>query len=112
MSEESKDLLAEMYAEFAEILSKEKDNQKRKKLEKTANYLLKCVEENKPLNFRAEVAVKIIFDGRLAYIKFLEGDESTEYRLLNSDIISFKTRDNRATSTWRKAKPKTEVKET
>ena len=37
MSKESKDLLAEMRADFAETISKEKDKQKRKKLEQTAN---------------------------------------------------------------------------
>ncbi len=116
MSKASKDRLAEMHAdmrtEFAEILSKEKDKQKRKKLEKTANYILKCIEENKPLNFRAEVAIELIFDGGLAHIKILEGDESTEYRLLNSECISLETRDKRATGIWRKTRPKTEAKET
>ena len=115
MSKESKDALAEMHAEMraelAEILSKEKDKQKRKKLEKTANYVLKCIEENKPLNFREEVAVEIIFDGGLAKIKFLEGSESAEYRLLNSDSISLKTRKNPATSRWQKTRSKTEAKE-
>jgi hypothetical protein len=108
MSKKSKDSLAEidaeMRAEFAEILSKEKDKQKRKRLEKTANFIIKCIEDNKPLNFRAEVAIEIVFDGRLSHIKILEGDESTEYRLINSDIISFKTRDSQTTSTWAKIK--------
>ena len=105
MSKESNDLLAEMRADFAEKISKEKNKQKRKKLEQTANYVLKCIEENKPLNFRAEVAIEIIFDGRLAHIQILEGSESTEYRLLNSDCISLKTRDNQATGMWRKTRP-------
>ena len=94
MSKESNDLLAEMRADFAEKISKEKNKQKRKKLEQTANYVLKCIEENKPLNFRAEVAIEIIFDGRLAHIQ-----------ILNSDCISLKTRDNQATGMWRKTRP-------
>ena len=116
MDKESKDRLAEMHtemrAEFAEILSKEKDKHKKKKLEQTANYILKCIEENKPLNFRDEVAVEIVFDGGLAHLKFLEGDESTEYRLLNSECISLETKDKRATGIWLKKRPETETKET
>ena len=116
MSKEPEDSLTEMHdemrAEFAEIFSKEKDKQKRKKLEKTAKYILKRIEGNKPLNFQAEVAIEIIFDGGLAYIKILEGDESAEYRLLNSECISLETRDKQATSIWRKTRPKIEAKET
>jgi len=112
MSKKSNDLLEEMSAEFAEKISKEKDKQKRKKLEQTANYILKCIAENKPLNFRAEVAIEITFDGKLAQIKFLEGSDSTEYRLLNSESISFTTRDNQAKSLWKKTRPKTEGKDT
>ncbi len=106
MSKESKDPLTEMRADFAGRISKEKDKQKRKKLEQTANYVLKCIEENRPLNFRDEVAIEIIFEGRLAHIKILEGSESTEYRLLNSDCISLETRDGKATGIWRKTSPK------